>query len=179
MAALEQDFTPLTDILVEVMLAAAAPGDASMTMTEFLAKIRSDATFAAGVSSQSSVSSYRNAVAELVRERVRAAGGNPALLGAALHANFESAIFSANGTDPHDKLLDDLQSVLLDPNGNVLSAVISQAKTNGDAHGRLGHLLAHLLFGAAALRPSEGRLLVASDSEVSLSPRGSSFPVFA
>src|SRR5690606_4610360 len=45
------NFTPLTDILVEVMLAAAAPGDASMTITEFLAKIRSDATFAAGVSS--------------------------------------------------------------------------------------------------------------------------------
>lgn len=126
------NFTPLTDMLVEVMLAAAAPGDPSMTLTEFIARIRTDATFAANVSSPAAVARYRNATVEVVRERLRAAGLSQALLGAMLNANFESALFSANPNDPLDKLLENLKIVLQDPNGNVLAAVLTAAAAAGD-----------------------------------------------
>lgn len=126
------NFTPLTDILVEVVLAAAAPGAASMTLTEFLTKIRNDATFAANVSAPAAVAGYRNAVVTLVRARLVAAGLNPALADVLSTSNFESAIFLANGTDPLDKVLDSLAPVLQGPDGNVLPGVKSDAKAAGD-----------------------------------------------
>ena len=126
------NFTPLTDILVEVILAAAAPGGTSMTLTQFLAKIQTDATFAANVSAPSAVAAYRNVVVALVRERLRDAGLSQALLGALLNANFESAIFAANPNDPLDRLLENLKVVLQGPDGNVLAAVLAAAKLAGD-----------------------------------------------
>jgi hypothetical protein len=127
------NFTPLTDILAEVVLAAAAPGSRSLTITEFLAKIRNDATFAANVSSPTVVDGYRGAVVEVVRERLIAAGLDPKLADILLTSDFESAPFLANGTDPLDKVLDDIAPVLQGPDGNVLSDVKTDAKLDGDA----------------------------------------------
>ena len=126
------NFTPLTDILVEVVLAAAAPGQAAMTIPEFLAKIRTDATFAANVSRQNTVVTYRNTVVAVVRERLRAAGLSEALLAAMLNANFESALFAANPSNPLDKLLENLKTVLQDANGNVIAAVLALAEAAGN-----------------------------------------------
>ncbi|MDM0110721.1 hypothetical protein QTI66_01095 [Variovorax sp. J22R133] len=128
------NFTPLTDALVEVMLAAAGTGTGSMTIDQFLAKAGADATFAANVSSEATIESYRDAVVEVIKAQLIAGGMTEdqanAVLAAADSLNFESATF-AIGSDL-DKVLDKTADVMQNADGSVKAGVLADAKTEGN-----------------------------------------------
>lgn len=126
------NFTPLTDLLVQAMLAAAGSGTASLTIEQFVARITTDATFASSVSSPANTASYRKAVLDTVRTELIASGKTDAevttILAAA--ATFESTVFGAGSA--LDQTLDDTGSALLNTDGMVRSAVHSGVKAAAD-----------------------------------------------
>ncbi len=128
------NFTPLTDMMVEVMLAASASGSSTLTLAQFIAKIQSDPVFAASVSSDASMTGYRTAAVAVARAALIAAGNTPAeadaILAAASAVNYEAIGFVVGSA--LDQVLDNTASVLL-TNGVVKASVLTSAKTAGDA----------------------------------------------
>lgn len=128
------NFTPLTDVLVETMLAASSSGSTALTLDQFIAKIRSDFTFAASVSSDTSMAGYRAAALAVVKAALIASGMSEAeanaTIAAASGVSFEAVLFGIGS--PLDLVLDNTASVLL-TNGVVKASVLSSAKAAGDA----------------------------------------------
>lgn len=119
------NFTPLTDLLVEAVLAASAPGSASLSLTDFIARVRADSTFATSVTASTAVAAYRSAVLSSVRAQLIASGSTPAqadsILGAA--ATFDATAFLAGSA--LDIVLDNTGAALLNANGTVKALVIA------------------------------------------------------
>ncbi|MDM0103703.1 hypothetical protein QTH97_02075 [Variovorax sp. J22R24] len=129
------NFTPLTDTMTEVVLAASVSGNGSLSVEQFISKIAADATFANNVSSASAVATYRAAALDVVKAQLVASGKSDAdaeaILSAARSQNFDSATF-AIGSDL-DKVLDNTASVMQEADGSVKAAVLAAAKAKGDA----------------------------------------------
>ncbi|MBS0343447.1 MAG: hypothetical protein JSS56_23330 [Proteobacteria bacterium] len=127
------NFTPMTDMLAEVILAAAAGGDVSLTTAQFLEQVRNDPTFAKNVSA--SADTYRATVLSVVKAQLIAGGKTEAeaeaIIAPARAAPFDATTFSF-GSDL-DKVLDNSASVLQGPGGAVRPSVLSATKTAGDA----------------------------------------------
>ena len=127
------NFTPLTDMLVEVVLAAAGSGTGSLTVAQFIERVRSDATFAKNVAN--SGNSYRTAVLDAIKAQLIAGGKTAAeadaILAAARASAFDATTF-ALGSDL-DKVLDNSAALLQDSNGNVKATVLAVAKSAGDS----------------------------------------------
>lgn len=126
------NFTPLTDLLVETVLAASASGPATLTVAEFLTRIRSDQTFANSVSNASAVAAFRSAVLATVRAQLISAGFTAASADAILNgaALFESTLFIAGSA--LDVVLDNTAIVLLDTLGRLKAVVIAAAAAAGN-----------------------------------------------
>lgn len=127
------NFTPLTDMLVEVVLAAAGSGNSSLTLAQFIERVRSDATFAKNVVSAGN--SYRTTVLDAIKAQLIAGGKTEAqadaILAAARSAAFDATTF-ALGSDL-DKVLDNSAALLQDSNGNVKAAIVAAVKALGDS----------------------------------------------
>ena len=127
------NFTPMTDMLVEVILAASASGGASLSVAQFLETVRNDATFAKSVSA--SADAYRATVLNVVKAQLIAGGKTEAeadsIIAPARAAPFDATSFSF-GSDL-DKVLDNTASVLQTPTGAVKPAVLNDSKAAGDA----------------------------------------------
>ncbi|WP_213956034.1 hypothetical protein [Variovorax sp. dw_954] len=126
------NFTPLTDMLVEAMLAASAAGGASMTMDEFLAKIKKDGTFADSVVAMAG--KFRTAVLDALKALLLANGRTEdevnAILAAVRGQNFDAVIFGL-GSDL-DKCLDNVGSLIENADGSVKAAILAAVKALGD-----------------------------------------------
>lgn len=127
------NFTPLTDVLVEVMLAASGSGSSSLTVAQFIERVRSDATFASNVSA--AAGSYRSAALSAIKAQLIAGGKTEAeadeVLAAASASAFDSSTFTLGSA--LDKVLDNSAAILQDSNGAVKTAVLTAAKSTGDA----------------------------------------------
>lgn len=124
------NFSPLTDLLVQTVLAAAAPGSASLSLTDFVAKISSDVTFSTNINS--SVTSFRATVLTTVRNQLSATNTSTqidAILAAA--ATFDSTPFVAGST--LDQVLDTTAAVLQNADGSVKAAVSADVQSNANA----------------------------------------------
>jgi len=127
------NFTPLTDLLVETVLAASATGPTSLTVASFLELARTNSTFATSVTSASNALTYRNAVINVVRAQLIAAGRTPEQADATLAAaaNFNSVAFVIGSAQ--DQVLDNTGPIILNVNGTVKITVIVSAKNSGDS----------------------------------------------
>jgi len=127
------NFTPMTDMMVEVMLAASATGAASMAMGEFLAKIGKDGTFASNVAA--AAPSYRATVLDVMKAQLMANGKTEAeadaILQPARTRNFDAQSFVI-GSDL-DKVLGNSAAVLQNTDGSVKASVLTSVKAAGDA----------------------------------------------
>jgi hypothetical protein len=129
------NFTPLTDTMTEVVLAASISGNGSLSMEQFISKIAADAAFATNVSSATAAASYRTATLDVVKAQLVASGKSEAeadaILSAARSQNFDSTTFTV-GSDL-DKVLDNTASVMQEADGSVKAGVLAAAKVKGDA----------------------------------------------
>lgn len=125
------NFTPLTDMLVQAVLAAAVAGPNSLSAADFLAKVAGDTTFAASVSSPASVATYRAAVLSNIRTAL-AATKTPAQIDAiiATAATFDTTLFVPGSA--LDQVLDSTAAVLQNADGTVNAAVLAAVKASGD-----------------------------------------------
>ena len=125
------NFSPLTDMLVQTVLAAAAPGSASLTLTEFVAKMSTDATFSTNVSAPANVTAYRTVVLNTITKELSATK-TPAeitlILAAA--ATFDATPFVVGS--PLDKVLDNTASVLQNPDGSTKTTILDSVKVAAD-----------------------------------------------
>ncbi|RZL89517.1 MAG: hypothetical protein EOP82_19340 [Variovorax sp.] len=126
------NFTPLTEMLVQVVLAASASGNATLTQDQFLAKASADGTFAANVTSATAITAYRNAVLDVAKAQLIEGGKTAAEADAILAsaANFDSVAFALGS--PLDKVLDNTASVLQNADGTVKSDVLADAQAAGN-----------------------------------------------
>ena len=126
------NFTPLTEILTEVILAASVSGSAALTLDQFVAKIRSDSTFAQSVIVNAQA--YRDAVITVVQTQLKAEGLTDAQITTTLAAiasgNVDSAAFVVG--DAIDKVLDAIAGAVLDASKNVDLTTQTIAKSEGD-----------------------------------------------
>lgn len=127
------NFTPLTDVMTEVTLAASGSGASSLSIAQFIERTRADATFAKNVAA--AAASYRAAALDAIASRLLAASKLQAeidrILAAARATPFDSTVF-ALGSDL-DKVLDSTASTLQNPDGSVKTDVLNAAKAAGDA----------------------------------------------
>lgn len=125
------NFSPLTDMLVQTVLAASASGSASLTVADFITKMSGDATFSASVSSAANVTAYRAVVLATVRKELSATN-TPTQIDAILAAasTFDSTPFVTGSA--LDQVLDNTASVLQNADGSVNAAVLLDAKSNAD-----------------------------------------------
>lgn len=126
------NFTPLTDMLVQAVLAAAASGSASMSIAEFLAKVSSDPIFAASVTSADNITAYRAVVLQAIRTAL-GTSKTPAEIDAILAAAaaFESTPFSLGSA--LDQVLDNTALFLQNLDGSVKAFILAQIKIIADA----------------------------------------------
>lgn len=126
------NFTPLTDLLVEVTLAAAESGPGDLSIDTFLALAGSDATFANFVTSPAAQASYRDAVLDTVETLLRADGKSESEAEAILAAaqNFYNEAFTLGS--PADLVLDNIADVVQSDDGNVSTAARVAANIAGD-----------------------------------------------
>ena len=131
--------TPLTELLTAAVLAASSTSSTPLTLSQFAAKVATDSTFAANVSSPAAVATYRTAVIAVVTNAIN---NNPALSAeakaaalagfqAATTGNFESAPFVIG--DAADRALDAIGPTILSADGNVKAEVVAQAVAAGNA----------------------------------------------
>lgn len=127
------NFTPLTDLLVEAVLAAAAPGATSLSLADFIARVRADSTFATSVTAPSAVAAYRTAVLQGVRAQLIASGSTPAQADAVLAAaaTFDATPFALGSA--LDVVLDNTAAALLNANGTLKTLVIAAIVIIGNA----------------------------------------------
>jgi len=126
------NFTPLTDMLVEAVLAAAVTGPTSMTVADFIAKIEADSTFATSVSSAANAASYRTVVLNNIRTAL-ASSKTPAQIDAIIAA---AAAFDTTPFVPGsalDQVLDNTAAVLQNADGSVNGTVLTSVKNSADA----------------------------------------------
>ncbi|MFN7834409.1 MAG: hypothetical protein ACK5NY_01245 [Burkholderiaceae bacterium] len=112
------NFTPLTELLVTVVLTASGDAD----LSGFLTKVQ---TPSYAVSVINFASSYRSAVITALKN----IGVTDAQL-SALSSNFESVSFNADGTGD-DKVLDDTKSKIQNSDGSVNTTARDQAIVQG------------------------------------------------
>ena len=126
------NFTPLTDLLVQTVLAASVSGTASLTLQEFITKIRTDSTFAANVSTTTIVARFRTTVLNVIKSQLIASGKTEAEASAILAAagNFEGQSFII-GSDL-DKVLDNLATTIQNSDGSLRSVILALIKAAGD-----------------------------------------------
>ena len=126
------NFSPLTDMLVEAVLAASAPGSASLSMAEFVTKMSTDAIFSTNVSSAANAAAYRGVVLNVIANELSATK-TPAEIAKILAtaATFDSTYFVVG--DPLDKVLDDLATILQNVDGSVKASILAKVKFNADA----------------------------------------------
>ncbi|WP_286598925.1 hypothetical protein [Variovorax sp. J22P240] len=129
------NFTPLTDTMTEIVLAASISGGASLSMEQFISKIAADAAFATNVTSASTVASYRAATLDVVKAQLVASGKSEAeadaILSAARSQGFDSTTFTVGSE--LDKVLDNTASVMQEADGSVKAGVLAAAEAKGDA----------------------------------------------
>lgn len=125
------NFSPLTDMLVQTVLAAAASGSASLSLADFVTKMAGDATFSASVTSSTNVAAYRAVVINTVSAQL-AATKSPTEIAAILAAasTFDSTPFVAGSA--LDLVLDNTASVLQNADGTVKTTVLADVKTAAD-----------------------------------------------
>ncbi len=121
------NFSPLTDMLADAVLAAAASGPASLSIPEFTAKIAADPTFAVSASSPANVAAYRKVVLDTVRTVLvgsKTQAEIDAILAAA--ATFESTTFTANSA--LDQVLEATALFLQNLDGSVKAFILATIK---------------------------------------------------
>ena len=126
------NFSPLTDMLVEAVLAASAPGSASLSMAEFVTKMSTDAIFSTNVSSAANAAAYRGVVLNVIANELSATK-TPAEITAILAtaATFDITPFVVGS--PLDKVLDDLAATMQNADGSVRAAMLAKVKASADA----------------------------------------------
>ena len=126
------NFTPMTDMLVEAVLAASAPGSVSLKLAEFVTKMSTDATFSTNVSAPASVTAFRTVVLNTITKELSATK-TPAeitlILAAA--ATFDATPFVVGS--PLDKVLDNTAAVLQNTDGTIKAAILTSVKVAADA----------------------------------------------
>ncbi|WP_218509435.1 hypothetical protein [Variovorax sp. dw_308] len=126
------NFTPLTDLLVEVTEAAAGVGPTSLSMAELINKVTKDGTFADSL--VAAASSYRATVLDVVKALLIADGHTEAesnlFLQAARTLGFDVVSFVL-GSDL-DKCLENIASVTQNADGSVKASALAAAKAAGD-----------------------------------------------
>ena len=126
------NFSPLTDMLAEVVLAASAPASASLSMAEFIAKMSTDAVFSTNVSSLANASAYRRVVLNVIANELSATK-TPAEIAAILAtaATFDTTPFVVGS--PLDKVLDGLAATTQNADGSVKATILAKFKASADA----------------------------------------------
>ena len=125
------NFSSLTDMLVEAVLAASAPGSASLSVAEFVTKTSKDATFSTNVSTSANATAYRAVVLNVVATELTATK-TPAeiatILGIAATFDITPYVFGS----PLDKVLDDLAAILQNADGSVKATILAKVKASAD-----------------------------------------------
>ena len=125
------NFSPLTDMLVQTVLAASATGSASLSLAEFVAKMSTDATFSTNVSAPANVTALRTVVLDTIRKELSATK-TPAeitlILAAA--ATFDATPFVVGS--PLDMVLDNTAAVLQNADGSLKTAILATVKIAAD-----------------------------------------------
>ena len=125
------NFSPLTDMLVQTVLAASATGSASLSLAEFVTKMSTDATFSTNVSAPANVTAYRTVVLNTITKELSATK-TPAeitlILAAA--ATFDATPFVVGS--PLDKVLDNTAAVLQNTDGSITAAILVSVKVAAD-----------------------------------------------
>lgn len=125
------NFSPLTDMLVQTVLAASATGSASLSLTEFVTKMSTDATFSTNVSAPANVTAFRTVVLNTITKELSATK-TPAeitlILAAA--ATFDATPFVVGS--PLDKVLDNTAAVLQNTDGTIKAAILTSVKVAAD-----------------------------------------------
>ncbi|HYP86224.1 hypothetical protein [Variovorax sp.] len=123
------NFTPLTDMLVEGVFAASAPGNESLTRAQFIDKLK-DATFARNLASSADLyrDVVRNQIMRLLALRLQPESLEPIF--APIRQNFDAIRFRL-GSDL-DKLLDNTAQDVQNADGSVKFEVLADVKTEAD-----------------------------------------------
>ena len=125
------NFSPLTEMLVQTVLAASASGTASLTLAEFVTKMSTDATFSTNVSAPANVTAYRTVVLNTVTKELSATK-TPAEITLILAAasTFDATPFVIGS--PLDKVLDNTASVLQNTDGSIKTTILASVKVAAD-----------------------------------------------
>ena len=137
------NFSPLTDMLVQAVLAGSAAGSASLSLDQFVTKMSTDATFSTNFTSRSNVTALR-AVVLLTIAKELSGTKTPTEIALTLTpaAKFDETPFVAGS--PLDKVLDDTEAVLQNADGTVKATVLTSVKVAADV------LPAHRIKGTGA-----------------------------
>ena len=118
------NFSPLTDMLVQTVLAASVSGTVPLSLADFITKISTDATFSTNVSAPANVTAYRTVVLNNVTKGLSATK-TPAEISVILAAaaTFDATPFVVGS--PLDKVLDNTASVLQNTDGSIKSTILA------------------------------------------------------